>query len=278
MTSGRNLPCFCGSGRKYKNCCLGREAKPRATSITMDMGVPVDVRSFSVSPTGHIQMFGDEVRPLAHISATVERSYERPKGAKVLSRVPLTRDTPLVADPNSALLQFDTIFAVDTNTRTIRNCSVSVAAITLAKWKVRYPEPTIQFATRQAMEFRDVDCHPDLLALQCFLKLLESTPGSEGAGNVAIVMDSHLGDLPKIQSRQIPILDDYFLPDRFTIVYATDAANDALPNVLLRRSDKAANELLRKIEDGEWWQDSQVPFSNHSNYFRVWSSEAASAN
>jgi hypothetical protein len=25
---GRNAPCPCGSGRKYKNCCLRKEARP----------------------------------------------------------------------------------------------------------------------------------------------------------------------------------------------------------------------------------------------------------
>jgi len=25
MKLGRNKPCFCGSGQKYKNCCLAKE-------------------------------------------------------------------------------------------------------------------------------------------------------------------------------------------------------------------------------------------------------------
>lgn len=29
MSAGRNDPCPCGSGRKYKHCCLGRQADPR---------------------------------------------------------------------------------------------------------------------------------------------------------------------------------------------------------------------------------------------------------
>ena len=28
MKLGRNEPCPCGSGKKYKNCCLGKEYKP----------------------------------------------------------------------------------------------------------------------------------------------------------------------------------------------------------------------------------------------------------
>ena len=33
MKIGRNAPCYCGSGRKYKRCCLEKDGKKLATSI-----------------------------------------------------------------------------------------------------------------------------------------------------------------------------------------------------------------------------------------------------
>jgi hypothetical protein len=244
--------------------------KPRTTAVTMDMGVPVSVKNVSISPLGEITMFGENGISLQHASATVERLYERHKGPKILSRVPLPQQAPLAVDSNIALLHFDTIFAIDSNSRTINGRIVSVAAVTLCKWSQRDPLPIISFATINAMEFRDIDCHPDLLALKHFLIRLSKNPDTMAAGRIGIVIDSHLGDLHKIETREIPLLDDYFLPAWVSIIYASDAANDRLPNRLLRESDKAADNLLRQIECGDWREDSQEPFSDHGSYFRIW--------
>lgn len=32
---GRNDPCFCGSGKKYKNCCWGKEGKQQGLKKKM---------------------------------------------------------------------------------------------------------------------------------------------------------------------------------------------------------------------------------------------------
>ncbi len=31
MNAGRNEPCPCGSGKKYKHCCAGKEARSKQT-------------------------------------------------------------------------------------------------------------------------------------------------------------------------------------------------------------------------------------------------------
>lgn len=37
---GRNQPCTCGSGKKYKFCCIGRELKPRIVPVTPGLHAP----------------------------------------------------------------------------------------------------------------------------------------------------------------------------------------------------------------------------------------------
>ena len=42
MKPGRNEPCPCGSGRKYKSCCLGREtARPATTPSPRDFDAQI---------------------------------------------------------------------------------------------------------------------------------------------------------------------------------------------------------------------------------------------
>jgi len=37
--AGRNDPCPCGSGRKYKKCCLGKAEKPVPGSRAVELAV-----------------------------------------------------------------------------------------------------------------------------------------------------------------------------------------------------------------------------------------------
>lgn len=234
------------------------------------MGKPVSLRGVGLSPTGELLMIGKEGTPLKHASARVERSYPREKGPKILSRVHLPKDSPLLADPDRALFQFDTLFAIDSNTRIIRDQSVSIAAIVLCKWVQKEPIPLIGYAPTQAIEFRNIDCHPDLLAWKHFLLRFEEQKNFSQIGKVALIADSHLGDLAKIESREQPILDNFFLPKWASIVYASDAAKDRITNILLREADNSATNLLNQIEDGDWREESQEPFFDHGRYFRVW--------
>lgn len=270
MTIGRNASCSCGSGKKYKKCCLGKSNKPRTTTVTIDMGKPVSVRAVGISSVGEVFMIGKDGKPLKHTSARVERSYPREKGPKILSRIHLPEESPLLSDSDRALVQFDTIFAIDSNTRLIRGHTVSIAAIILCKWRQKEPVPIIEFAPTQAMEFRNIDCHPDLLAWKHFIVKLKETPNFSKIGKVAIIADSHLGDLAKIEQREQPILDDFYLPEWVSIVYASDAAKDRLANNLLREADKNASFLLNQIENGDWREESQEPFVDHGHYFRMW--------
>jgi hypothetical protein len=58
MKTGRNNPCFCGSGKKYKNCCLSK-----------------DKDQFSVNSNQHIT---NEV--LVEFDGSLVRQYKKSNG------------------------------------------------------------------------------------------------------------------------------------------------------------------------------------------------------
>ncbi|MBW8312597.1 MAG: hypothetical protein K0M64_11270 [Rhizobium sp.] len=241
----------------------------------MDMGIPVEVKTVSVSGDGSIEFFDGKGNSLQPVKATLERSYERAKGPKVLSRIPVDGSARISSDPNTALLAYDTIFSIDTNTRSIGGQEISIAAVVLGKWTQRSPSPILGFAPVHALEFRNVDCHPDLLALKQHIVQMEGDPNRSSAGLIAFIVDSHLGNLSKIASRELPVLDDCFFPEWADLLYASDAAKDSLVNMLLRASDSAANNLLQHIEGGSGYAASQVEAPEHSSYFRVWHFQGA---
>lgn len=246
-----------------------KPSKPRTTTLTMDMGKPVQINSFSVSAEGSFKFLDVNGNSLQPERTILERGYERAKGSKVLSRVPVSSVAPISLDPNLALQKYDTIFAMDTNTRQVHGQEVSIAAFILGKWMQRSPTLEFGFQRMAALEFHNVDCHPDLLALKHLVLQMENEQFRQKAGRIAIIMDSHLGNFTKIVSRQLPILDDCYFPECADLVYASDAACDSLANMLLQAADREANTLLQKIEVNACLSTSQGEEPEHCSYFRI---------
>ncbi len=244
--------------------------KPRATALTMNMDKPVAVTRIDLNTNGTFQLYDANGNLINPASAFVERSYDRPKGPKVLSQVPVDPSLPMTADPLQALLAYDVIYVIDSNTRVIREQNISVAAAILARWQQREPELRLGFATMHALEFRDADCHPDLLALRYHLHLLGNNPTIDQAGKVAFVVDSNLDNLSAIRSGDTPVLDDCYLPSWADLIYASDSAQDTLVNMLLRQADKEASALLKLIENKTFPDMPSEDMFGHANYFRFW--------
>src|SRR5436305_13418240 len=112
---------------------LRKPSRRRATTLIMDMGRPVQIKSFSASADGSFEFFDENGNSLQPARAALERGYERTKGPKVLSRVPVSSFAPISSDPNLALQKYDTLFALDTNTRLIDGQEISAAAVVLGK-------------------------------------------------------------------------------------------------------------------------------------------------
>src|SRR2546429_6105843 len=124
--AGRNSPCPCGSGIKYKKCHGGR--KPRTRTITFDFGSPLGPGAFDEvflsAGTVQLRRFGVPIIP---VSATTQESYERDKSAKVLYRFP-PRAMRAGTNPNVLLEAYHHVFAIDTNTRPTPEGMLSVTA------------------------------------------------------------------------------------------------------------------------------------------------------
>ena len=251
---------------------MGKVSKPRTTSITMTFEEPITARGVEILSTGELVLRGVDGKQLPNGRGFIERSYDRAKGRKILSKTALREAGPINISADRALLNFDTIFALDTNTREINGHQVSVATIIRAQCTTQAGESYLLYAPTQSLEFRDIEpgCHPDLLALKTYLSGIESDPEFPSIGKVALVIDSHLGNLEAMNAREMPILDNFFLPKYATLVYASDVAADCVQNKLLRECDRLANLLLTQIENGEWFHESVVPFNDHSNYIRFW--------
>jgi hypothetical protein len=81
-TPGRNDPCHCGSGKKYKNCCLDKdEAKARKTRAQAEAAAAKEEASGSEKPKA----------PTPPPKHTTQQPWKGPQNPRGFSRLNIPR-------------------------------------------------------------------------------------------------------------------------------------------------------------------------------------------
>lgn len=248
------------------------DKKPRTYSVTLDMGKPVSANGFIYDPkTGRAALLNNG-QVLNPENATVEQSYERKKGPKVLNRV-VTKPTHLFANPNRVLEQYDTIYAVDTNTRVINSVSTSVTGVVGGEnTKTIIPGNTsIIFRPIKCFEFRNVSCKAENLGWRELIKAIVRAPTYNNRTRIAIVVDSDLGMIDSYNRREVAIIDDFIIPSNFSLVYASaDSGNENIANKMLKLADNISSVVLNGLESDRKEDNLSVITGGHYTHFRVW--------
>lgn len=271
MSTGnqRNNLCPCGSGKKYKKCCLNK--KPRTTSITMDMGKPVVANGLRISPMGSFELLQDGV-PLKPVEAYHDVNYEREKGPKILNKTPLNPDN-LITDPNIALGNFDRIFAIDTNTKMLKDEIISVSCIVLC-YLTHNPNDTLdaKFAAVHCLEFRNIQCLAENIAWMKMIQLITANPAYNSSLKLGIIVDSDLRNIPAYNNRSKPIFSDFYLPRNIELIYASaDVGKEYLANKLILLCENEVNKLLSEIILGKVANDNLQEVKNEPyTHIRIW--------
>jgi uncharacterized protein len=77
---GRNDPCPCGSGKKYKNCCIGKPvSKPlpfKAKLLSQPQPVDLMTRTFG-EKIAHAEKFVEKLQPNKEESAPLDTPPEQ---------------------------------------------------------------------------------------------------------------------------------------------------------------------------------------------------------
>lgn len=64
---------------------------------------------------------------------------------------------------------------------------------------------------------------------------------------IGIVVDSELGHIKEFNSRERYIIDSFYLPQNFKLIYASADKNDTVLNWAIKQCDIAAGEILNYI-------------------------------
>lgn len=238
--------CTCRSGKKYAKCCALK--KPRECRIMFKVPKKTTVDGVILGACGKI-ILTSQGKPVELSDAAVEISYRRDKKRKVVFRATTDIKEPSI-DPNLPLSQYHGIYAVDTNTKIIRGIRISVTCVlALQRERTELGLNTISIPMA-AIELHNVIGDPERAAWLLVCERLLDNPSFTDNLQIAMIVDSSLGCLDDINKRHMPVFKEKFLPDGFTLFYASsDSTKDSIGNSMIAKCDKHASHILREIEN-----------------------------
>ena len=234
-----------------------KNIKPRYTAITMQLpgSVPIDSTSLSHDMRHIVIMSGG--MSITPVETTIENFYYRDnKKEKILNKFWLYNERP-PADIHVLLARYSAILAIDTNTYTYPSVG-TVSVTTAAIGSIRHLEHgyLLGDCKHYYSAYRmNVAGNPEVIAWADLIeRLLKQYHGQRY--RMAIVVDSELDDLASYNSRDKPIIQDQYLPERIELAFATDASGAAeyLPNKLITLCHKASERAKVELEKKYGWR------------------------
>jgi hypothetical protein len=195
---------------------------------------------------------------LENVSTSV--SYHRAKKPKIVTKIPQTTAQAQMT-PYSFLQHFDVVFAIDTNTRRIGNDLHSVAAMSILEIREITRKPTGDLSEVKVnmnmfgalIRGKNIPGNPESWFWQVAIEegIKKLYPKYSEELRIGLVVDSNVGNLEQLNSRELAIHEDYFLPKNLTLIYASaDTGTDYVLNKLIKICDREAELQLNLIEKG----------------------------
>jgi len=253
---GRNDPCPCGSGKKYKKCCLDK--KPRERVVMVGSSEPLHGLHFDKDKM--------EFKGITHdgrlIATEVTFSQTQYTGQSGKEKVIIRVHDKVI--PNEADLlrylssSFDLIIAVDTNTKIIKEDTVSVSGVVhcVVQSGSDSSSYSVNFPWHGAILFRNCPAAlpPEKFGWLAMMREYNRHPLNR-TKNIAIVTDYDMNNHKSYNCRKLPIFKEILLPENMTIIYGRgDGPIHSLLNYLVMQCDKKSNEILEHLESNGYYE------------------------
>ena len=229
----------------------GNAKKPRTEYIYATTKGEISEIALSTDPrTGEIR-FETEME-----NVFSEASYERPKGPKILFRIP-QKSRDLSFDASVALTKnYDFLCAVDTNTKVFKHKTISIVGVVTFQ-TVWVPDPEglrlyWQFDCPFCLEYIGLRANPEIFGWIAAFNLLRQRGLLDGITKLGMVVDSDLANLRDYNERKKPIFEAHMLPKRMQLLYATaDSGKENVLNKAISAADSVASQVLSALASGE---------------------------
>lgn len=200
----------------------------------------------------YFYLINAEGKILTEVTAERTVSHEREtakKGPKVR-----TKNTTISGSISigglAELAQLDYFFAIDTNSKPFNGVKISVACFIKLKLNTESEGyKLVPAGPAQLLEIYDCNGNPELAAvLEIAIQELEfqQQSNADHKYTVGIITDTELGLHNAINSRSAPVYKTQFLPEGFSLIYASSDTGNELPNTLIKACDKAATDHFNR--------------------------------
>lgn len=246
--------------------------KPRKEQVVVSFGREVKLNGIKVNKiTGEIEFFNGTKKVIPK-RADYSISFSREKGDKITSSASLDASQQVLIKSNSDTLHYDLLVAVDTNTKIIRNELISITSYQPCKVKqIGNDHILLAILKSCCFEFRNLKVNPEQFGWMFLIEAIMR--GQKGKPqNFGLIVDAHLDRHESYNSRESAILEDFFLPQNFQLIYASsDKSNDKIYNQLISLCDKSASSIIRMIENNVEGKANLKTVKNQPyTHFRKW--------
>lgn len=263
---GRNDPCVCGSGKKYKRCCMDK--KPREQSVMIGSSEPLRGVHYDKEKMEFTGITHDN-RSLKPDVTYSQTHYESESGKeRIITRI---HDKVVVGEPDiirHLFSTFDLIVAMDTNTKEIRGEKISACGIvhcilqrfTDAEGEGYYAS----FPWQNTLLFRNPlsNLPPEKFAWITEIRRIKNTAPHMESSRFALITDHDMDNHNLLNAKKSPIFADIYLPDNFTLLYGRgDGSSESILNKLVKHCDKEASIVLDAISDSGYYKNGESRYS-----------------
>ena len=263
---GRNDPCPCGSGKKYKRCCMDK--KPREQSVMIGSSEPLRDVYYDKDKMEFAGITHDNrlIKPVVTFSQT---HYESESGKeRIITRI---HDKVVVGEPDilrHLSSTFDVIVAMDTNTKEITGERISACGIihcilqpfSDAEGEGYYAS----FPWQKTLLFRNSlrNLPPEKFAWITEIRRIKDAVPHAESSRFGLVTDHDMANHNLLNAKKSPIFADIYLPDNFTLLYGRgDGSSESILNKLVKHCDKEASIVLEAIAESGYYQNGEVRYS-----------------
>lgn len=248
--------CYCGSGRRFKNCCSKKKIKERYQRVKFNFGNVLTKRA-------KIVIYSDETTELGlklidenfeEVEVTmyeIEGYYEKEnKSDKIIYRLPII-DNQYIKDINIELIKYDAILTIDTSYELIANTKIAFTSIMIFT-KVSDDNNYIyqQVPTVLKWDATMVDKPENLMYAHVIENIRLHNIKHNQNPKMAVIIDSDLENISFFNDRTKPIYEDYYLPEQFYLFYASsDTGSENLQNKLFKMCDNEAKKALQRYKN-----------------------------
>lgn len=250
---------FDGKNSKSKRNPSKTLREPRKTEIKVVFSDPVHLAEIRVPKAGLIQFIGkpSSILDLPYSSLVPTEIdlvcyYERKSKRKVINAIFLHNSSSAL-NANVALDRYDHFYACDANTWNFSERGKVSICVAFRGWLTDpyNDQREVKFSKECVINIEgDPGGNPELYAARELIIGIQERGTILPVKPIGIIMDSELGLLKEINARRAPLIEDFYLPVGFEIMYASDATGTAefLANMLIRTCDKTSTELLLAYE------------------------------